>query len=58
VGDSDALGAALIELLSDPDRAQALGSAGQTLCEQWMAPDVVDVQLRRLYASLLKPPAS
>jgi glycosyltransferase involved in cell wall biosynthesis len=52
IGDDDALGMALIELLSDPDRAQGLGSAGQTLCERSMAPEVVDSRLRKLYASL------
>jgi glycosyltransferase involved in cell wall biosynthesis len=52
VGDDDALGTALIELLSDPDRAQGLGSAGQMLCERSMAPEVVDSRLRQLYASL------
>jgi glycosyltransferase involved in cell wall biosynthesis len=55
VDDDKALGAALIELLSDPDRAQALGDAGQALCERWMAPDVVDVRLRQLYAGVLGP---
>jgi glycosyltransferase involved in cell wall biosynthesis len=58
VGDDDALGAALIELLSDPDRAQALGSAGQSLCERLMAPKVVDIRLRQLYASLTERSAS
>ena len=49
VDDYRALARALIEVLADPARAQALGEAGQALCKRWMAPDVVDARLRLLY---------
>ena len=49
VDDDRALAQALIALLADPARAQALGEAGQALCKRWMAPDVVGARLRRLY---------
>jgi glycosyltransferase involved in cell wall biosynthesis len=49
VGDHHALAAALIALLRDRDRAQALGDAGQALCRRWMTPDAVDARLRGLY---------
>jgi glycosyltransferase involved in cell wall biosynthesis len=50
VDDEVALAEGLIELLSDPQRAQALGSAGRALCERQMAPEVVDARLRDVYA--------
>jgi glycosyltransferase involved in cell wall biosynthesis len=49
VEDEKALSGALIELLADPGRATALGSAGRMLCEREMSPEIVDACLRRLY---------
>ena len=51
IDDERALADALVKLLADPALAQRLGSAGQMLCEQWMAPDVVGKRLRQLYFS-------
>ena len=50
VDDREALAAALIGLLEDPERAQSLGTAGQTLCRQRMSPEAVGARLRRLYS--------
>jgi type III pantothenate kinase len=52
VGDHHALAGALIELLADRQRAQALGDAGQALCRRLMSPDAVDARLRGLYAEV------
>ncbi len=50
VEDHQALADALIALLADPARAQALGSAGRTLCRERMSPDRIDIRLRQLYS--------
>jgi glycosyltransferase involved in cell wall biosynthesis len=47
--DHEALAEALIELLANPERAQALGTAGLTLCRDMMSPEAVDIRLRRIY---------
>jgi glycosyltransferase involved in cell wall biosynthesis len=52
VDDSDALAHALVQLLANPSEAARLGTLGQSLCADWMAPAAIDVQLRRLYAQL------
>jgi glycosyltransferase involved in cell wall biosynthesis len=49
IDDHLALADALVALLADPERAQALGSAGRSLCQQWMSPEAVDARLRQLY---------
>lgn len=49
VGDHRALAEALIALLADPERAQALGSAGRELCRKKMSPEAVGARLRQLY---------
>jgi glycosyltransferase involved in cell wall biosynthesis len=49
VADHRALAEALISLLADPERAQALGSAGMELCLKRMSPEVVGARLRQLY---------
>jgi glycosyltransferase involved in cell wall biosynthesis len=49
VDDYKALADALIALLTEPERAQALGSVGQDLCRQRMSPEAVGVRLRQLY---------
>jgi len=49
VEDHRALAEALIALLADPERAQALGSAGRELCRKRMSPEAVGTRLRQLY---------
>ncbi len=49
VADHRALAEALIALLVDPKRAQALGSAGMELCRKKMSPEAVGARLRQLY---------
>lgn len=49
IEDEQALAGALIDLLADPERAQALGAAGQTLCRKRMSPEAVGVRLGHLY---------
>ncbi len=49
VEDHGALADALIALLTDPERAQALGSAGRALCRNRMSPEAVGARLRQLY---------
>ena len=49
VEDHAALADALIALLADPERAQALGSAGRALCRKRMSPEAVGARLRQLY---------
>jgi glycosyltransferase involved in cell wall biosynthesis len=49
IDDHEALAAALIELLGDPERAQSLGAAGQAHCRERMSPEAIAVSLRRLY---------
>jgi glycosyltransferase involved in cell wall biosynthesis len=53
VGDAPALAAALVELLDHPDLAQEVGARGQASCARTRGLDVVDAQLRELYAALL-----
>ena len=53
VGDHCALADAIVALLADAARTQALGAAGRNLCEERMAPEVIDARLRQLYNSCL-----
>ena len=48
-GDHEALAAALIELLENPQRAGSLAARGQELCRRRMDPQAVAVLLGRLY---------
>ncbi len=49
VADRRALAEALIELLADPERAQALGAAGLEFCRKRMSVEAVGARLRQLY---------
>jgi hypothetical protein len=49
VGDHDRLADALTALLADPQRAQALGSAGRALCKNRMSPQAIGTRLSCLY---------
>lgn len=53
VGDSEALARALISLLADASFAQALGTAGQQMCDECMSVTRIGERLRVLYTSLV-----
>jgi hypothetical protein len=50
VGDHEALAGALIELLSDPERARSLAERGQEMCRERMSPEAIGSRLAELYA--------
>jgi glycosyltransferase involved in cell wall biosynthesis len=52
VEDHVALASALIALLADRERAQALGSAGRIICQKRMSPEVIAALLGELYKSV------
>ena len=49
VGDHEALADALTDFLTNPERAQSVGTRGQKLCSERMSLNVVDARLRQLY---------
>jgi len=51
-GDADALARALATLLSDPERARAMGEAGRRRFEALFTPEKGHAAIRRLYAEL------